>query len=236
MHSDPSLPQTPPGFCKDRGPSRPRPWQTAANSASPWKGPSTQSFSTDGEPMPAPPPLATQGHARSGSSPSLSTAPGFCPQGASRLTSPTLRHPSPSKPRTRAVGQSGCGSGRRRLGREVGHASPESGAMRRHHRARRPAIASSTASSTSSRRPARVPDLPITASVGSGSVDLRPMDRPAAARVQVFPIPHNSRENRTTHATRSNTGPSAHIGDEDEADVGRDHPALAAPPATLGPG
>jgi hypothetical protein len=41
------------------------------------EGPSTKSFPTDGEPMPAPGALAAPGQARCGSSPSSSTAPGF---------------------------------------------------------------------------------------------------------------------------------------------------------------
>ena len=66
---------------KDWGSSRPRPWRTAADSASPWKGLSAKSSSSEREPMPAPPALVTRGQARCGGSPSSSTAPGFSPRG-----------------------------------------------------------------------------------------------------------------------------------------------------------
>ena len=79
--SDPSLLQAPRASRTDRGSSRPRPRRAAANAASPRKGLSTRSISTDVGPMPAPPAFAARGRARCGSSPSSSAAPGSSPHG-----------------------------------------------------------------------------------------------------------------------------------------------------------
>jgi hypothetical protein len=62
---------------KDRGPSRPRRWRTAANSVSPLREPLTKSSSTEVGPMPAPPTSAAPGRAPCGISPSSSAGPVF---------------------------------------------------------------------------------------------------------------------------------------------------------------
>jgi hypothetical protein len=116
MHSDPSLPQTPPSFSQGPGPVPASKWANGGEFRLALEGALDQIIlnRNRGESMPDPPLTAARGRARRGSSLSSNTALGFSPTGASLPTRPVLDFP-PDPPLRRngaAAGQVRRGAGR----------------------------------------------------------------------------------------------------------------------------